>query len=114
VPGRGTRIQKASEFGEIVLDEIWLQDRRAFDLLKGPGGMESTVFGKVWSFFMLSVNAVIMICVRNCRISLTVIVSFPLFLLFGDRRVHYDLVCVTASGMHFDRHLKGINGDSSE
>jgi hypothetical protein len=114
VPGRGTRIQKASEFGEIVLDEIWLQDRRAFDLLKGPGGMESTVFGKVWSCFMLSVNAVIMICVRNCRISLTVIVSFPLFLLFGDRRVHCDLVCVTASGMHFDRHLKGINGDSSE
>jgi hypothetical protein len=86
--------KKASGFGEIVLDEIWLQDCRPFDLLKGLKGMEFTVFGKVWSFLILNVSAVIMICVRNCRISLTVIVSFPLFLLFGDRRVHYDLVCV--------------------
>jgi hypothetical protein len=46
--------------------------------------MESTAFTKVWSLLMLSVNAVIMICVRNCRISFTLIVLFPLLLL-GDR-----------------------------
>jgi hypothetical protein len=56
--------------------------------------MESTTFAKIWSFLMLSVNAVIMICVRNCRISFTLIVLFPLLLLFVDRRIHSDLVCV--------------------
>jgi hypothetical protein len=68
--------------------------------------MESTVFGKVWSFLMLSVNAVIMIRVRNCRISFTLIVLSPLLLLLGDRRLHCNLVCVIRSGMHFDRYLK--------
>src|ERR1700751_1018684 len=89
----------------------WFQDCRAFDLPEGPGGMESTAFTKVWSLLMLSVNAVIMICVRNCRISFTLIVLFPAFV--GLSRVHCDLVCVTPSGMHFDRRLKGINGDNS-
>jgi hypothetical protein len=70
-------------------------------------------FAKVWSFLMLSVNAVIMIWVRNCRISFTLIVLFPLLLLLGDRRVHSDFVWVTPSGMHFDLHLKGFNGADS-
>jgi hypothetical protein len=75
--------------------------------------MESTVFTKVWSFLILNVNAVIMICVRNCRISFTLIVLFPLLLLFVDRRVHSDFVGVTPSGMHLALNLKGIDGDDS-
>jgi hypothetical protein len=62
---------------------------------------------------MLNVNAVIMIWIRSCRISFTLIVLFPLLLFLGDQRVHSDLVCVTPSGMHFDLHLKGIDGDDS-
>jgi hypothetical protein len=57
--------------------ELLNQDGRPFGLLEGAEGMESTALSKLWSFLILSVNAVIMICVRNCRISFTLIVLFP-------------------------------------
>jgi hypothetical protein len=57
-----------------ALDEIWFQDCRPVNLPEDLGGIKSTAFAMVWLFLMLSVNAVIMICARNCRISFTLIV----------------------------------------
>jgi len=74
-------------------------------------GMESTAFTKVWLFLMLSVNAVIMICVRNCRISFTLIVLLPLLLLLAGSASPLQPCPCYPPGMHFDIHLKGINGD---
>jgi uncharacterized membrane protein YjgN (DUF898 family) len=49
-----------------------------FDRPASPGGVKLTGFAKVWLFFMLSVNRAIIFCVRNCRISFTLIVLFAL------------------------------------